>query len=207
MLFVGEGIIDSIFGLPGCEPAIQKLPKYGMRDPHMLYKISSHTLYRDYVHKSACQFVYRISLGGICRRENNRDSIFGLPGHKFTIQKLPKYGMNDLHMLYKISFHTLYRNYLHMSECQFVYHRSLGALCRTQNNRYLIFSPPGREPAIQKVPKYGMRDSHIFENNVVVQQRTIDANFQLTIPKSPDQKKLLTMKFIRDHYGTIKVQC
>jgi hypothetical protein len=132
MLFVGEGTIDSIFGPPGREPAIQKLPKYGMRDLHMLYKISSHTLYRDYVHKSTCQFVYRGSLGGICRRANNRDSIFGPPGREPAIQKLPKYGMKDLHMLYKISFHTLYRDYVHKSACQFVYRGSLGALCRTQ---------------------------------------------------------------------------
>jgi hypothetical protein len=65
-------------------------------------------------------------------------------------------------MMYKISFHTLYRDYVQKSACQFVYLRNLGAICRTQNNRYLIFSPPGREPAIQKVLKYGMRDPHMF---------------------------------------------
>jgi hypothetical protein len=65
-------------------------------------------------------------------------------------------------MLYKISFHTLFRDYVHKSACQFVYRGSLGAICGTQNNRYLIFSLPGREPAIQKVSKYGMRDPHMF---------------------------------------------
>jgi hypothetical protein len=112
--------------------------------------------------KSRCQFVYRRSLGAICRRRNNRDSIFGPPGHEPTIQKLPKYGMRNLHMLYKISFHTLYRDYVHKSACKFVYRGSVGAICRTQNNRYLIFSPPGCEPAIQKMPKYGMRNPHMF---------------------------------------------
>ena len=52
--------------------------------------------------------------------------------------------------------------HVHKSACQFVYRGSLGAICRTQNNRYSIFSPPGCEPTIQKVPKYGMRDSHMF---------------------------------------------
>jgi hypothetical protein len=77
-------------------------------------------------------------------------------------QKLPRYGMRDPHMLYKISFHSLYRDNVHKFACQLVYRGSLGAICRTQNNRYLIFILPGREPAIQKVPKYGMRDPHMF---------------------------------------------
>jgi hypothetical protein len=112
--------------------------------------------------ESTCQFVYRGSLGAICRRQNNRDSIFGPPGRQPAIQKLPKYGIRDPHMLYKISFHTLYRDYVHKSAYQFVYRGSLGVVCRTQNNRYLIFSPPGHEPSIKKVPKYGMRDPHMF---------------------------------------------
>ena len=49
-----------------------------------------------------------------------------------------------------------------MSACQFVYRKTLGAICRTQNNKDPIFSPPGREPAIQKVAKYGMRDPYMF---------------------------------------------
>jgi hypothetical protein len=112
--------------------------------------------------ESTYRFVYCGSLGAICRRQNNRDSIFGVPIREPAIQKLPKYGMRDPHMLYKISFHTLYRDYVQKSVCQFVYLRSLGAICRTQNNRYLIFIPPGREPTIQKVLKYGMRDLHMF---------------------------------------------
>jgi hypothetical protein len=48
----------------------------------------------------------------------------------------------------------------------FVGHGSLGAICRTLNNRYLIFSPPGSEPVIQKVPKYGIRDPHMFYNTI-----------------------------------------
>ena len=48
------------------------------------------------------------------------------------------------------------------STCQFAYRGSLGAICRAQNNKISIFIPPGREPAIQKVPKYGMRDPHIL---------------------------------------------
>jgi len=108
------------------------------------------------------QFVYRRNLGAICSRRNNRDSIFGLPDHKSRIQKLCKYGMRNLHMLYEISFHTLYRDYVQKPACKFVYRGSVGAICRTRNNRYLIFSPPSREPAIQKVPKYGMRNLHMF---------------------------------------------
>jgi len=48
--------------------------------------------------------------GDICRRQNNRDSLFGPLDREPAIQKLPKYGMRDPHMLYKITFHTLYRN-------------------------------------------------------------------------------------------------
>jgi hypothetical protein len=77
-------------------------------------------------------------------------------------QKLHRYEMRDLHMLYKISFHSLYRDNVQNSVCQLVYCGSLGAICRTQNNIYLIFSLPSREPMIQKVPKYGMRDPHMF---------------------------------------------
>ena len=52
--------------------------------------------------------------------------------------------------------------HLRKSSCQFVYRGSVGVICRTQNNRYSIFSLLGREPAIQKLYKYGMRDSHMF---------------------------------------------
>jgi hypothetical protein len=52
------------------------------------------------------------------------------------------------------------------STCQFVYRGILGAICRPQNNRSPLFSLPAREPAIQKVAKYGMmlnidRDYHL----------------------------------------------
>jgi hypothetical protein len=77
-------------------------------------------------------------------------------------QKLPRYGMRDLHMLYKISFQSLYRDNVKKFSCQLVYRRSLGAICRTRKNRYLIFILPGHEPVIQKVPKYGMKDPHMF---------------------------------------------
>ena len=46
--------------------------------------------------------------------------------------------------------------------CQFVYRRTLGVICRTWNNRGPIFSPSAREPAIQKVAKYGMRDPYML---------------------------------------------
>ena len=52
--------------------------------------------------KSACQFVYRGSLGAICRAQNNKTSIFSPLGRKPVIQKVPKYGTRNLHMLYKI---------------------------------------------------------------------------------------------------------
>jgi hypothetical protein len=53
--------------------------------------------------KSAYQFVYRGSLGAICRTQNNRGSILSPPGREPAIQKVPKYGMKDPCMLYKIS--------------------------------------------------------------------------------------------------------
>ena len=115
-----------------------------------------------HLYNSHRQFVYRINLGAICRRQKYRDSIFGLPGRESRIQKLRKYGMRNPHMLYKISFHTLYRDYVQKPAGKFVYHGSVGAICRTQNNRYLIFSQPNREPAIQKVPKYGMKNLHML---------------------------------------------
>jgi hypothetical protein len=65
-------------------------------------------------------------------------------------------------MLYKITFHTLFRDYVHKFACQFVYRGILGAICGTRNNRYLIFNLPGHEPTIQKVSKYGMRHPHMF---------------------------------------------
>jgi hypothetical protein len=40
--------------------------------------------------------------------------------------------------------------------------RRSGCYCRAQNNKTSIFSPPGREPAIQKVPKYGIRNLHML---------------------------------------------
>jgi hypothetical protein len=52
---------------------------------------------------SSYQFLYRGSLGAICRTQNNTDSIFSLEDREPAIQKIPKYGMRDSHMLYKIS--------------------------------------------------------------------------------------------------------
>jgi hypothetical protein len=52
--------------------------------------------------------------------------------------------------------------HLRNSRCQFVYRGTVGAICRARNNRYSIFSPPGRERAKQKVPKYGITDSDMF---------------------------------------------
>jgi hypothetical protein len=48
------------------------------------------------------------------------------------------------------------------SACQFVYRGTLGAICRTQSNRGPFLSPPAREPTIQKVAKYGMRDPYML---------------------------------------------
>jgi hypothetical protein len=53
--------------------------------------------------KSACQFVYRGSLASICRARNNKTSIFSPPGREPAIQKVLKYGIRNVHMLYKIS--------------------------------------------------------------------------------------------------------
>ena len=48
------------------------------------------------------------------------------------------------------------------SACQFVYRRTLGAICRTRNNKGPILSPPTWEPAIQTVTKYGMRAAYML---------------------------------------------
>jgi hypothetical protein len=53
------------------------------------------------------------------------------------------------------------------SACQFVYRGTLGAICRIQSNRGPILSPPAREPAIQKVAKYGMRDPYMLYKNLM----------------------------------------
>jgi hypothetical protein len=107
-------------------------------------------------------------------------------------------------MLYKISFHTLYRDYVQKSACQFVYLRNVGVICRTRNNRYLFFSPPGREPAIQKVLKYGMRDPYMFKNTInlyivkvwvlFVGDKTIKTLFSARQAASLRSKKCLSME-------------
>ena len=41
VLFVGHGRIETLFSdHQAANPVIKKVAKYGMRDPHMLYKIS-----------------------------------------------------------------------------------------------------------------------------------------------------------------------
>ena len=143
MLFVGDRTIDTIFSQPSCESTIQKLPKYGMMNPHMLYKISFHTLYRGYVHKPACKFVYRGSVGVICRTWNNRYLIFSPPGRQPAIQKVPKYGMRTLHMFYNNtnakSSQVAHRSTYVVEQC----------ICTVQNNRGPISSPPTTEPPIK----------------------------------------------------------
>jgi hypothetical protein len=42
------------------------------------------------------------------------------------------------------------------SNGQFVYRGTLGVVCRSRNNGSAILSPPVREPAIEKVAKYGI---------------------------------------------------
>jgi hypothetical protein len=42
------------------------------------------------------------------------------------------------------------------SSGQFVYRGILGVVCRSWNNGSAILSPPVREPAIEKVAKYGI---------------------------------------------------
>ena len=45
---------------------------------------------------------------------------------------------------------------------QFEYRITLGVICSIQSNRDPILSPPDREPTIQKMAKYGMRDPYIL---------------------------------------------
>jgi hypothetical protein len=51
--------------------------------------------------------------------------------------------------------------------CQFVYRGTLGAICRIQSNRGPTLSPPDREPAIEKVAKYEMRDPYKLYKNLM----------------------------------------
>ena len=51
--------------------------------------------------------------------------------------------------------------------CQFVYHGTLGVVYKIRSNRVLDLSPPDREPAIEKVAKYEMRDSYKLYKNLV----------------------------------------
>ena len=46
--------------------------------------------------------------------------------------------------------------------CQFVYRRILDVICRARNNTGPILNPLSREPMIQKVAKYGMRDPYML---------------------------------------------
>jgi hypothetical protein len=75
-------------------------------------------------------------------------------------KKVAKYGINTESLRDKKS--AMLSQPTCKSTYQFIYRGNLGPICRTWNNRGSIFSPPGREPAIQKVPKYGMRDPHML---------------------------------------------
>jgi hypothetical protein len=55
----------------------------------------------DPVHKFAYQFVYRGTLGSICRIQSNRGPVLSPPDREPTIQKVAKYGMPDPYKLYK----------------------------------------------------------------------------------------------------------
>jgi hypothetical protein len=141
VLFVGDETIDTIFGRPGRKPTIQKLPKYGMRNPHMLYKISFHNFYRIYVHNPMCKFVYRGSVGAICRTQNNRYLIFSPPGRQPAIQKVPKYVMRTLHMFYNNKFiQATYKSTYVVEQC----------ICTTRNNRAPISSLPALKPPVKR---------------------------------------------------------
>jgi hypothetical protein len=140
--------------------------------------------------KSICQYVYRRTPSAIWMTQNNESAILNQPARRSACQFVylelwvlfverrtieaqfsapqpeidPKKWLNmelirDRYGTIKVQCSA---KPARKSACQFVYRGSLGAICRTQNNRGSIFSPPGREPAIQKVPKYGMRDPHML---------------------------------------------
>jgi len=144
VLFVGDGTIDTIFGRPSREPTIQKLSlsiEWGIR----ICCLKSHSiLYRGYVHKPVCKFVYRGSVGAICRTQNNRYLIFSPPGRQPAIQKVPKYGMRTLHMFYNNTnekfIQATRRSTYVVEQCIFT----------TWNNRGPITSLPAPEPPIKK---------------------------------------------------------
>jgi hypothetical protein len=102
MLFVERETIEAQFSARQPESTrSKKVAKYGINTESV--RDNKSAMLSQPARKSACQFVYRRSLGAICRRQNNRGSIFSPPGREPAIQKVPKYGMRDPHMVYKIS--------------------------------------------------------------------------------------------------------
>jgi hypothetical protein len=82
-------------------PRSKKVAKYGIKTGSL--RKNKNAMSSEAAHKSSCQFVYHGTVGGICRTQNNRDSIFSPPGHEPAIEKVPKYVIRDPHMLCKIS--------------------------------------------------------------------------------------------------------
>ena len=93
--------------------------------------------------KFDCQYVYRGTLGAICRPRNNQCPICSLSIRQPAIHK------------FQIVCKTT---------SQFVYRRTLYAICRQQNNTSTIFSPQPRQPRM-KLPcmlYISTSSNHIF---------------------------------------------
>jgi hypothetical protein len=65
---------------------------------------------RQPVRKFTCQFVYRGTLGAICRIQSSRGPILSPPDRETTIQKVAKYGVRDMYMLYKNLMSIIYKS-------------------------------------------------------------------------------------------------
>jgi hypothetical protein len=95
------------------------------------------------IRKSDCQYVYRGTLGAICRPRNNRCPICSPPVRQPAIHKF---------------------QIVRKTTSQFVYRGTLDAICRQRNNTSTIFSPQPRQPGM-KLPcmlYISTSSNHIF---------------------------------------------
>jgi len=85
--YVERGIIDAqIFVRQPENPRSKKVANYGINMESLRTK---NAMLNQPTRKSACQFVYRISIGAICRTQNNKGSIFSPPGREPSALHVP----------------------------------------------------------------------------------------------------------------------
>ena len=122
------------------------------------------------IHKSDCQYVYRETLGAICRPQKNRCPICSPPVWQPAIHKFQIVRKTPSQFVYRGTLNAICRRQNNTSTifslqpwqpgmkltCMLYISTSSNYIfyfCRPQNNRSTIFSPPAQEPAIQKLAK------------------------------------------------------